>query len=216
VRLLAGGLARSVRAVTGQWMEPRNTAPGYFTALIELEDGVSATLIYSAYGYFMASELFDPRAAGPEAPGAEGRAQSRRDIRAGARDEAAAKEERALTTTGGRPGASGLAGAPTGSHFMGDLGLLVVSCERGEMRQSPNGLYVYTDAGNEEIPVEDVRAALSPELNELHQALTAGKPVLHGGRWGLATLEVCLAIMQSARDHREVSLERQVRVPEGY
>ena len=31
----------------------------------------------------------------------------------------------------------------------------------------------------------------------------------HNGRWGTATLEVVLAIMQSARAHREIMLSHQ-------
>jgi phthalate 4,5-cis-dihydrodiol dehydrogenase len=42
-----------------------------------------------------------------------------------------------------------------------------------------------------------------------------GKPVLHSGRWGLATLEVCLAIMQSAAAHRDIPMQHQVAVPDG-
>ena len=215
-RLLAGGIARSVRAITGQWMEPRHTAPGYFSALIEFEEGVSATLIYSGYGYFMASELFEPGASGPAAPDAAGRVRTRQEIRAGSRDEAAAKHERALATHGTPPAATRPGAGPARSRFLADLGLLVVFCDHGDMRQSPNGLYVYSDEGNSEIPLEDAARTHSPELEELYQALTASQPILHGGRWGLATLEVSLAIMQSAREHREIFLERQVPVPEGY
>ena len=65
VRLLAGGKVSSVRGITGQWMAPRHTAPGFFSALLECENGALATLVYSAYGYFMASELFEPGASGP-------------------------------------------------------------------------------------------------------------------------------------------------------
>jgi hypothetical protein len=57
VRLLAGGKVTSVRSVTGQWMAPRQTAPGFFSALLEFDNGACATLVYNAYGYFMASEL---------------------------------------------------------------------------------------------------------------------------------------------------------------
>jgi phthalate 4,5-cis-dihydrodiol dehydrogenase len=42
-----------------------------------------------------------------------------------------------------------------------------------------------------------------------------GKPVLHSGRWGLATLEVCLAIMQSATEHRDILMQHQVAIPDG-
>ena len=37
-------------------------------------------------------------------------------------------------------------------------------------------------------------------------------PPVHNGRWGKATVEVALAILQSARDGREVVLEHQVAV----
>jgi len=46
-------------------------------------------------------------------------------------------------------------------------------------------------------------------------ALVYGKPVLPSGRWGLATLEVCLAIMQSATEHRDILMQHQVAVPDG-
>jgi phthalate 4,5-cis-dihydrodiol dehydrogenase len=39
--------------------------------------------------------------------------------------------------------------------------------------------------------------------------------VLHSGLWGLATLEVCLAIMQSATVHRDIPMQHQVAVPDG-
>jgi phthalate 4,5-cis-dihydrodiol dehydrogenase len=38
---------------------------------------------------------------------------------------------------------------------------------------------------------------------------------VHDGRWGKATLEVALAIQQSARERREVTLVHQVAVPDG-
>src|SRR5262245_43650301 len=38
VRLLAGGKVSSVRGMTGQWMAPRHTAPGFFSALLEFDN----------------------------------------------------------------------------------------------------------------------------------------------------------------------------------
>ena len=202
VRLLAGGKVSSVRGATGQWMAPRHTAPGFFSALLECENGAFATLVYSAYGYFMASEFFEPDVSGPDAPGLQGRIETRQHITAGTRDEAAAKEQRTLA-------------APSGARFLSDLGLLVVSCEHGDMRQSPAGIYIYSDTGTTEVQFTETRGAYAPELDELYDALVHGKPVLHSGRWGLATLEVCLAIMQSATAHRDIPMQHQVAVPDG-
>jgi predicted dehydrogenase len=83
------------------------------------------------------------------------------------------------------------------------------------MRQSPAGVYIYGDEGTTEVPLTERRGAYAPELDELYDALVQGKPVLHSGRWGLATLEVCLAIMQSAKEHRDILLQHQVAVPNG-
>lgn len=208
VRLLAGGKVGSVRGVTAQWMAPRHTAPGFFSALLQFENGAVATLVYSAYGYFMAAELFELGAGGPDALGLEGRIVARQQITAGTRDEAAAKEQRTLGAL--RSGRT--AGA---APFLSDLGLLVVSCEHGEMRQSPAGIYIYGDDGTTEVPLAESGVAYAPELDELYNALIYGKPVLHGGRWGLATLEVCLAIMRSATAHRDIPMQHQVAVPDG-
>jgi hypothetical protein len=82
------------------------------------------------------------------------------------------------------------------------------------MRQSPRGLYIYDDNGNRELPVSESRASERPELRELYDELTTGKPALHDGRWGLATMEVCLAIMQSSREKREIAMEHQVPAPD--
>jgi phthalate 4,5-cis-dihydrodiol dehydrogenase len=34
--------------------------------------------------------------------------------------------------------------------------------------------------------------------------------MLHDGRWGQATIEVCLAILQSSAERREITMARQV------
>ena len=58
---------------------------------------------------------------------------------------------------------------------------------------------------------------MSPErfrqVEELYQAVRFEKPMVHDGRWGEATLEVCLAIHESARSSTEVLLSRQTALP---
>ena len=51
---------------------------------------------------------------------------------------------------------------------------------------------------------------------EFHKAVEEGKPPFHDGRWGMATLEVALAIMQSAQERKEIMLSHQVAVPDSY
>lgn len=102
---------------------------------------------------------------------------------------------------------------PRRDHPPPYFGLTVVSCERGAIRQSPDGLVVYGQKnGLQEIPVaRTMRGGRAAELAELHRAITEDRPVQHDGRWGgRATLEVCFAILQSAYEDREVVLSHQV------
>jgi phthalate 4,5-cis-dihydrodiol dehydrogenase len=50
----------------------------------------------------------------------------------------------------------------------------------------------------------------SEVIDELYDAVIKQRPPVHTGEWALATLEVCLAVLQSARERREVELRRQV------
>ena len=57
------------------------------------------------------------------------------------------------------------------------------------------------------MPRNPERAA---ELIALRDALRDKRAVFPDGRWGAATLEVCLAILDSARGGQEITLARQV------
>ena len=46
-------------------------------------------------------------------------------------------------------------------------------------------------------------------MAELYAAVVEGVPPAHGGSWGRANLEVCLAVLQSARERRELLLHHQ-------
>lgn len=211
VRLLGGGMARSVRAAVGQWL-PERPCPGNFSAFIEFESGAVATIAYSGYGYFDTSEL--TWGAGSRLYTDEERVRVRAALRAGSMDVAGAKEAMRFGSEEGA-GANEVAGTgspqqPNRSWF----GIIVASCERGDVRQSLDGIYIYGDQGRREIPVHQRRRTGETELRELYDAVYSGRPISHDGRWGMATLEVCLAIMQSAREHREIVLTHQCPIAE--
>jgi phthalate 4,5-cis-dihydrodiol dehydrogenase len=94
------------------------------------------------------------------------------------------------------------------STSLGVFGMTTVTCERGDVRESPNGLLVYTPDGQREITVADELRGMA-ELDELYSAVHHGRAVTHDGSWGLATLEACLAIHTSSRTRQEVELKRQ-------
>jgi phthalate 4,5-cis-dihydrodiol dehydrogenase len=50
-------------------------------------------------------------------------------------------------------------------------------------------------------------------IDELYEAVILDRPPVHSGEWALATTEVCLAMLQSARDQAEVTLRHQVGLP---
>jgi phthalate 4,5-cis-dihydrodiol dehydrogenase len=49
-------------------------------------------------------------------------------------------------------------------------------------------------------------------LDDMRAAIQSGYRPVHDGRWGKATLEVALAMLQSAREGREIALHHQVAV----
>ena len=89
--------------------------------------------------------------------------------------------------------------------------MTLVSCERGDIRQSPDGLLVYSERGREEIALPNDKSPRDRVIEEFADAI-AGKPVTHTGRWGLANLEVCTAAIESSRTGKEIELKHQVAV----
>ncbi len=92
------------------------------------------------------------------------------------------------------------------------FGPLIATCEKGDLRQSQDGILIYGDEKIKEMPLAQVMVGRQAEVTELYEAVMNGRPMFHDGRWGEATLEVCLAILQSTAERREVYLSHQVPV----
>lgn len=207
VRLLAGRPARFVRAASaGRW-DPARPTEGAYSAFLDFGDGLSATLSYSGHGRFDTDELmgWTGEMGQPRDPGRYGEARA---VLRGARspgEEAALKERRAYGADAAAPLPA--PGSPPAAH--NHFGFVLASCERADLRPTPHGVMIYGDDERrlDELPPPDVpRAGVA---DELYGAVALGRPPLHSGEWGLATLEVCLAILQSAREGREVALRHQ-------
>jgi len=213
VRLLGGGMLRSVRAVVGQWQEER-PIPGYYSALMEFEDGAVASIVHDGYGYFITHELV-PWGEDKQRYNAEERVTIRKQLGAGTRNE---DQEKLDLRIGGRAEEQIFRQRQAREWLPSDLGMVIVSCERGDIRHSAYGLTVYGDDGRREINLDQVQGVVGRrvELMELYDSAVLGKPVYHDGRWGMATLEVCLALLESSREHREVQLTHQMPVPDDY
>ena len=211
VRLIGGGLVRSVRAMTGIWDQAREWE-GSYTCYLEFQDGTPATLVYSGYGFFDTAELLDWVGEG----GQHRDPMTNLNVRKRLREVRTPDEEEALKQTmrfgGAREGeASHVWGGERRQPF---FGLTIVSCEKGDLRQTADGLRVYGETERREIPLSSGRRGREAEVEELYNAVVHDRPVFHDGRWGAATLEVCLAMLESAEQRKEIFLSRQAPTPE--
>jgi phthalate 4,5-cis-dihydrodiol dehydrogenase len=211
VRLIGGGLLRSVRAMTGVW-DPARAHEGSYVCYLEFEDGTPATLVYSGYGFFDTAEMFGWVGEGGQPRDPETNVKVRRRLRAirTAEEEEALKEQ--MRFGGRREGE--YSHLWSGERRQPFFGLTIVSCDKGDIRQTADGLMIYGDDGKKEITLTAGNRGREAEIEELYQAVVNRRPVFHDGRWGQATLEVCLAMLQSAEERREVFLKHQVAVRE--
>lgn len=210
VRLIGGGMVRSVRATTGVWDQAR-PHEGSYVCYLEFEDGVPATLVYSGYGFFDTAELFWWAGEGGQPRDPETNARARKKIKGitSSQEEELLKEQ--MRYGGRREGE--FSHEWEGERHQPFFGLALVSCDRGDIRQSPDGLLIYGEEGRREVTLPPGKRGREAEFNELYQAITENRPVFHDGRWGEATLEVCLAILESAEKKREIFLSHQIPVP---
>ncbi len=205
VRLLAGGQATAVHARTGRW-DPKRPTEGAYTALLDFEGGVVANLTYNGYGYYDSDALMDGigEMGRPKARGAH---QATRQKLAAATDEAAEARQKAERNFGGGTYVPD-AGEPPAAfqHF----GPVIVSCDGADLRLTPYGVEVHDAQGVhfETVPVPAVPR--SEVIDELWSVAREGRGPVHGGAWSRATVEVCLAILASAREHATIMLRQQV------
>jgi phthalate 4,5-cis-dihydrodiol dehydrogenase len=206
VRLLGGAKATSVRALTGNWDAARATE-GAYTAQIKFESGSFASLTYSGYAHFDTDEFlgwWGELGQRRDSDASYGRARQALRKTATPAEEIAMKNARAYGTTG--RDTFRVASELAHNHF----GLVVVSCERADLRPLPQGVMVYGDETRHLDEIPPPKIPRKEVVDELYDAAMLGTPPLHSGEWGLATLEVCLAILEAAKTGREVELRCQV------
>jgi phthalate 4,5-cis-dihydrodiol dehydrogenase len=203
VRGIGGGMVKSLRGSTGRWNPAFPDAEGDFMAFLKFEDGTPATMVFNGYGYFNITELTWGIG--------EGGQQTRDPNQPREHRTAAVDTDEKYAFAAVRADQERQAREASERH-QPFYGLTLASCERGDVRQSPDGLYVYTEEGRQEMPLE-TRGHGRGELGELRDALVEDRPTFPNQRWGMATLEVAMAIFQSSRENREIELKLQVPVP---
>ena len=87
---------------------------------------------------------------------------------------------------------------------------LVVAARRADLRPTPAGVMIYGDTNRSDTrcrsPTDPARGS---DRRILRRGVRGPRPA-HDGAWGLATMEVVLAILRSAREGGEVRLTQQV------
>lgn len=210
VRMLVGRRPTRLRAALGNW-EPGRPTEGAYSALLWFEGGAYASLNYNGYAHFDSDEWMDwiGEMGHPKDPDDYGAARRKLHSLSDPRDEAALK---AAGTYGGpsyrAPPARAPGAAPARhQHF----GAILVSCERADLRPMPHGILVYGDERREFLPLPPPAAPRLEVVSELHDAIYQGRAPLHDGHWAKATLEICLAMLQSDGSGADVPLRRQAR-----
>ena len=224
VRLLGGGKVRSVRATAGaadlsRGEPPERPAEGHYVCFLEFENGVAAALVFNGYAYLDTAELVWGIGEGGGIVDPQSFVQAHgffKDIGTG--PDRCRRMEQLLESWryGGahvgewfHGGASGTKGSERHQPF---FGLNIVTCEKGDVRQSPDGVYLYTEDGRREVSITGGAHGREAEMRELYDAVVENRRPFHDGRWGEATLEVCLAMLESTARHEEITMSHQVPV----
>jgi phthalate 4,5-cis-dihydrodiol dehydrogenase len=196
-RMVAGDI-RSVRAMTGAW-DPARPTEGAYTALIGFRQGAFGTLTYSGYAHFDGDELcgWISETGQRKDPASYGGMRALTATAGSAAAETALKNQRAY-------GAAAVKNDATVGH--NHFGLVVISCERADLRPTPTGVMVYADDARRFEPLDPPQVPRAEVLDELCDAVDAVRPALHDGTWARSTLAACLAILESSREGREVVL----------
>ena len=204
VRTIGGGNVRSLRSMAGVW-DPERRVPGAHATFMEFEDGAVATAMISGYDHYDSRLLvFGPDAIDPAKHGA-----ARRELReslVGSQEGDAARAER----YGGERAGSAVRETPGlgGGWIMG--GPTVISFDHADVSFSRNGLEVFSDDARYEIDLKGPEDGRDGRLNTYYDAIVNGAPLPADGGWGMATLEVLLAVGESGAQRKELMLEHQV------
>ena len=211
VRLLGGGKVKAVCSATGIWDASRPIEGSHFTFL-EFEDGAAASLVYSGYDHFDSDEFNGWVGEGGQIRSSDQHCRNRRSFA----EVKSQEEETALrTSTYAYKGLGERSGCEPEQH-QPRFGVMVVSCEGGDMRPTADGINIYTQDGVREMPIVAGRGlpGLRVGPTSWMSCTTPSDttpPWVHTGRWGKATVEVCLAILESSKTHKEVTLHHQVQ-----
>jgi phthalate 4,5-cis-dihydrodiol dehydrogenase len=199
-RLLCGQKATQVTAMT-RASDPERPTEGAYCALLAFDGGAFASLTYSGYAHFDSDVWQDDvsELGYPKLP------QDYGSARRGLAKISSKMEEMAVKQTRTYAKGTDRQVAPFHEHF----GPVIVFCEHADLRLTPKGVHVFADTKHEFIacPMRHPRAEV---IDALYGAVRENRSPTQSGAWGLASLEICHAILESARTDSPVHLQHQI------
>lgn len=204
IRLLGGGLVRSVRAHTGNWDTARPTE-GAYSALMSFEGGAFATAVYSAYGHFDSDAWMNDLGEMGQHKNPDGYGSARQRL-ATSQDETAMKAARNYGGSAYTPSQTA-PGSLAHQHF----GPLIISCEKADLQPSATGITIYADSQKSFVALPAPAIPRTEVIDELFASVRYDQPPIHSGTWARATTAVCLAMLESAKTQTEQQPTHQVK-----
>jgi phthalate 4,5-cis-dihydrodiol dehydrogenase len=164
-------------------------------AFLDFESGAAASLVFSAYDFFDSDEWHHWIAEGGANKTPDRHGSTRKAFLARSSDSTAHED----LGFGGRT-------LPTEQPALPHFGLIIATCEKGDIRLSPSGIIMHGINGTREIEVPrgTGRPGQGDALDALWLAVRKGVPSIHDAKWGRDTVAVILAILESSRTRREI------------
>lgn len=200
LRLLAGSKPVRLRAATGNW-DPDRPTEGAYSAMLWFANQAFASFSYNGYGYFDSDIWMNGIGEmGQTKDFVQHYGSARRKLREFGSPETEA-ELKADATYGGPSYRPPSAGAHAQHQHFGPI---IVSCDKADLQPLPHGIEVYGAQEKTFIPLEAPDVPRAEVIDELLAALRDGVAPLHDGRWARETLRICLALLESSAQQREV------------
>jgi len=207
LRTIGGGMVRSVRAMTGVWDESRPVA-GSYAGFLEFDNGTVSNAVYSGNDHFSSREFTHRVDEGDAWPDRPEHAKARRAlIEAGDKDTEIAMKRARRFGGQAREEQTTRAQSRPSAWLLG--GPFVASFDLGDVRWTTEGLTVYGQTEEYDIPMSTDLDGREGIVQEFHNAVLEGRPPVNDGRWGKATVEVLLSLFQSSEQRKEVYLSHQ-------
>lgn len=203
-RLLCGGVVKQVNARTGNFDANRSTI-GAYSAQLDFDKGVFASLTYSGYGHYDSDEMCGAVSELGFYKKISNYAGTRKELDRQSSLGLSENQMKAQSTQNKIQRPFELPN--THEHF----GFVMVSCEKADIRPLSDRIIIYAEYEKREIPVVPPKVPRQFVIDELIFAIE-GKPILHCAQWGLATVECILALNASAQSQKIEVLLHQMEV----